>query len=247
VVTFTPAPNWFGEESVVFTVTDPDGESDSDTLVVTVISVNDPPVVSGIPDLEFNNDDSTTVNLNDFVVDVDHDIDELSWTYEAGTDSMLVAIDDENMATIQASGDYAGEDWLWFIATDPDSASGYDSLTVTILPGGWVNMGTISDLPKRFSLRQNYPNPFNPSTTIAYQIPVGTYNYTTLRIYDTMGRLIKTLVDERQEAGHYSVIWNGHDDDGKEVSSGIYFYRLEVGAREQAPLLQETKRMILLK
>jgi hypothetical protein len=88
----------------------------------------------------------------------------------------------------------------------------------------------------------NYPNPFNPSTTIAYQIPVGTYNYTTLRIYDTMGRLVKTLVDETQDAGYHTVKWHGIDDNGAQVPSGIYVYRLET-----TDGYEESRKMILLK
>jgi hypothetical protein len=88
----------------------------------------------------------------------------------------------------------------------------------------------------------NYPNPFNPSTTIAYQIPVGTYNYTTLRIYDTMGRLVRTLVDEKKEAGYHTVKWHGIDDNGKRVPSGIYVYRLET-----TDGYEESRKMILLK
>jgi hypothetical protein len=97
-------------------------------------------------------------------------------------------------------------------------------------------------VPNSCVLYDNYPNPFNPSTTIAYQIPVGTYNYTTLRIYDTMGRLVRTLVDEKQDAGYHTVKWHGIDDNGKRVPSGAYVYRLET-----TDGYEETRKMILLK
>jgi hypothetical protein len=81
--------------------------------------------------------------------------------------------------------------------------------------------------PEKYRLYQNYPNPFNPTTTINFDIPVGTYNYMSLRIYDITGELIKTLINGEKEPGYHSAIWNGRDETGKEVASGLYFYRLE--------------------
>jgi len=71
----------------------------------------------------------------------------------------------------------------------------------------------------------NYPNPFNPETTINYSVP--TTGYTTLKIYNLKGELVRTLVNDVREAGKYNVVWNGIDDRGRTVSSGIYLYRLE--------------------
>jgi len=82
--------------------------------------------------------------------------------------------------------------------------------------------------PNDFSLFQNYPNPFNSITTIKYSIPPGKSSYhVTLKIYDIRGRLVTTLVNQNQSAGMYSVNWDGSDDIGNHVSSGVYFYSLE--------------------
>ncbi len=78
--------------------------------------------------------------------------------------------------------------------------------------------------PKNFMLSQNYPNPFNPTTTIAYQIPAGTYGNTSLRVYDVIGREVATLVNESKEAGSYQVTFNA-----SKLASGVYFYRLQSG------------------
>ena len=77
-------------------------------------------------------------------------------------------------------------------------------------------------VPKGFILEQNYPNPFNPSTTIEYQIT--TPDIVKLQVFNTLGQLVATLVNERQSTGAYSVNW-----DAQNLSSGTYFYRLEVG------------------
>jgi hypothetical protein len=89
------------------------------------------------------------------------------------------------------------------------------------------------------ALHPNYPNPFNPRTTIAYTLPVT--GHVSLRVYDAAGRLVKTLVDAVETAGRHAAAWNGVDDGGADVSSGVYFVRLEsVGGIE-------TRKVVLLK
>ena len=71
---------------------------------------------------------------------------------------------------------------------------------------------------------QNYPNPFSIQTTIEYQLPVSTR--ITLRVYDLLGREIRTLVNESQCAGNYSVVWDGKDSLGESLCTGVYYYML---------------------
>ncbi|MFQ6093102.1 MAG: FlgD immunoglobulin-like domain containing protein [bacterium] len=106
-------------------------------------------------------------------------------------------------------------------------------------------------LPTEYGLSQNHPNPFNPSTTINYTlsseerraksgerlIPV----HTTLKIYNLLGQEVRTLVGGKKEPGYYMVTWDGRNERGDEVSSGIYFYRLRAGE------FVDTKRMLLVK
>lgn len=82
-----------------------------------------------------------------------------------------------------------------------------------------------SPSPARFDMFPNYPNPFNPNTTIGYRIPDA--GHVRLEIYDVEGRLLATLVDEQQAAGHYTSTWEGVDSSGKKLASGTYFARLE--------------------
>jgi hypothetical protein len=89
------------------------------------------------------------------------------------------------------------------------------------------------------SLHANHPNPFNPSTTIRYEL--GAAADVRLRVFDAAGRRVRTLVDAREGAGPHAVVFDGRDDAGRPMASGVYFYRLEAGAYAQ------TRKMVLLK
>lgn len=94
-------------------------------------------------------------------------------------------------------------------------------------------------LPSSVELPQNYPNPFNPSTTIRFVLPQA--QQTRLVIYNILGQAVKELVNENLPAGRYELLWNGADQNGRQVASGIYFYVLEAGA------LKLTRRMVFSK
>ena len=90
-----------------------------------------------------------------------------------------------------------------------------------------------------FTLHQNYPNPFNPTTTLKYDLPKDAM--VNITIYDMMGREVKALINQTQDAGYKSVIWDATNDYGKPVSAGIYLYQIQAGEYMQ------TKKMVLLK
>jgi hypothetical protein len=83
------------------------------------------------------------------------------------------------------------------------------------------------ELPLTFELKQNYPNPFNPSTIITYQIPQT--ELVTLEVYNALGEKVRTLVNNVQEAGYYQIDWDGKNNFGNQLSSGIYLYRITAG------------------
>jgi hypothetical protein len=120
----------------------------------------------------------------------------------------------------------------------------YPPLTVTC-PAGLDATGEeewgdeAKEVPPTSTLLENYPNPFNPTTTIRYALSAD--SHVTLRIYNMLGQLVTTLVDEPQTAGYKSVIWNGRNESGAAVSSGIYVYTMNAGAATT------TKRMLLVK
>ena len=81
--------------------------------------------------------------------------------------------------------------------------------------------------PTQFELRQNYPNPFNPTTTISFDLPEDAN--VMVDIFDVAGRKIRTLINEPKEAGTHQVMWDGQDDHGNSVASGVYVYRIQAG------------------
>ncbi len=89
---------------------------------------------------------------------------------------------------------------------------------------GYLNQVVAPSLPQEYVLRQNYPNPFNPTTTISFSLVER--GSVQLEIYDITGKKVTTLVDGERDAGNYSVVWSGQDGSGKQVASGVYFYRL---------------------
>ncbi len=100
-------------------------------------------------------------------------------------------------------------------------------------------------VPTEFSLDQNYPNPFNPSTSIRYSLPEQTS--ITLAVYDVLGQRVTTLADGLQQTGTHTVSWNGTDFNGIQVSTGVYFYRLEARNTSTHAGFVQLKKMMLLK
>jgi hypothetical protein len=94
-------------------------------------------------------------------------------------------------------------------------------------------------IPEVFELSQNYPNPFNPDTKIQFAVP--TKSYVNLTVYNIRGQKVRTLVDEELDVGWKSVTWDGKDDSGSEVASGIYLYKVVAGD------FVESKKMMMLK
>ena len=136
-------------------------------------------------------------------------------------------------------GDFGGEviDSSYFTFMKLGTPGGKD--LVWLAGGGWFEGEEFlfereTVLPTDYALRQNYPNPFNAKTTINYQLPVG--NDVKLEVYNLLGQKVAALVNEEQEAGYRSVIW-----DASQVTSGLYFYKLAVGD------YTETQMMMLVK
>lgn len=103
-----------------------------------------------------------------------------------------------------------------------------------------TTVGDVSVSPDNYRLDQNYPNPFNPTTIIPFYLPVR--NSVSLRIYDMLGREVRTLVSGQQfEPGNQKVEWNGRDNDGRAVASGSYIYRIDAGT------FSSSRRMVLIK
>jgi hypothetical protein len=98
----------------------------------------------------------------------------------------------------------------------------------SVVPVKIVVQGEKEELPpESFSLSQNYPNPFNPQTQIVYALPRECHVKVT--IFNLLGQRVKVLVDKHQKAGVKRVYWDGKDEQGVEVASGIYLYKIQAG------------------
>jgi parallel beta-helix repeat protein len=103
-------------------------------------------------------------------------------------------------------------------------------------------------MPRMYQVRQNYPNPFNPSTTIVYYLPDVGYQPAEVEmvIYNLLGQKVRILVKEKKYPGEHKVTWDGKDDNGNDLSSGIYFYKLTFSGVDLYPLVKP-KKMVLLR
>jgi hypothetical protein len=107
------------------------------------------------------------------------------------------------------------------------------------IPTPIVSETPVGGLPRHYWLRQNYPNPFNANTEICYRIPRA--GHVTLRIFNSLGQEVRTLLDADQKADRYEITWDGRDNMGSEVASGLYFCRLKSGD------FGKTIKMVLLR
>jgi hypothetical protein len=133
-------------------------------------------------------------------------------------------------------------DWRWdesyYYKVSAIDVHGNESGFALLSPDGVTGTDT-PKAPDASYLAQNYPNPFNPATRISFGLSAP--SRVSLRIYDTSGRLVRTLVEGERGAGRFTELWDGRDSGGRAVASGIYFYRLSAGGFER------TKKMILLR
>ena len=167
-------------------------------------------------------------------------------SYTGGVDICL-KYDENNIPGPEASLvllHYDGSMWA-NVTTSHDTVNNTVCGHVTSLSPFVIGASTTTGVgdappPDSFALHANVPNPFNPITTIKYEIPAGGADV-NISIYDVAGRLVRDLVHEHRTAGVFSVQWNGDDDRGQRVASGVYFYRMRAGE------FVDTKKMVLLK
>ncbi|RKX20083.1 MAG: hypothetical protein DRP26_02305, partial [Candidatus Zixiibacteriota bacterium] len=138
---------------------------------------------------------------------------------------------------------YAIGNWWGEVTPDARQIDGniyyFPWLTRDPLPGYEKRASTYADIPDDFNLQQNFPNPFNPNTEISFYLPE--QGFTDLKIYNLAGQLVKKLISKDLEAGEHTVVWDGKNAEGDNVSSGIYFYILSTGNKKIA------KKMTLIR
>jgi hypothetical protein len=157
-------------------------------------------------------------------------------------DDSTVTIPEFTPATLGSRVSY-----FWRVrAKGTDGSSAYcavQSFRTTTLTS--VEQGTEVQIPPGFVLNQNYPNPFNPSTTVPFEL--ASPAFVVIRVYDLLGREIRTLIHKDMAAGMYSVQWNGRNDDEHPVPSGMYFVRMTASAAGESQTFAATRKVVLLK
>ena len=163
----------------------------------------------------------------------------------------------DNSLTEEIDGYQEGET-MYFRYWDASAGVEFDlNFTYPIINavGGWFKFGEGpfasielmggNELPSKYQLAQNYPNPFNPSTFICYDLPYE--SKVELIIYNIMGQKVSNLVNRIQSAGFHHANWNGKDDLGNDVASGIYFYSLKAHSTTGNKIFNENRKMILIR
>ncbi|SYZ71852.1 hypothetical protein TRIP_C10051 [Candidatus Zixiibacteriota bacterium] len=150
-----------------------------------------------------------------------------------GHDSILVVDSLSHPPYFESTYVYTSADTFYY------TGDAYPDLKIPDNPTDIPDPGPVPSLPDGFSIGQNYPNPFNLSTVISYDLPRRAE--VSLTIYNIMGQIVRKIEIGSKPAGKYSVVWDGNNDDGQAVASGIYLYKIDAGS------CTATKKMILLK
>jgi hypothetical protein len=140
------------------------------------------------------------------------------------------------LLTTQADGSWTWDSGYWYKVSAVDIHEN-ESFFAVVGPGLVTATGEAA--PGMTHLEQNIPNPFNPTTSIGFTLVEA--SDVSLVVYDSSGRLVRTLVDGRRDAKQHNVLWDGRNDAGALIATGVYFYRLT------APGFSQTRKMVLLK
>jgi len=231
-----------GSATIAVRATDLGGLWADDSFVVTVTPGNQPPrVVSAIPDTTVIEDDPPFAGYRDLndVFDDPEDGSALAFTITSNSDTAIVlaTIDSDSALDLSFGTGQSGAVTIVVRATDMGTLSVEDTFVITV--NGTATSVPDPILPERYALHQNVPNPFNPTTFIRFDI--GKAGPVMLRVFDVSGRLVRTLIDREMPAAKHEIDWDGRNDEGVAVSSGVYFYRLESSG------FHATRKMVMLK
>ena len=144
--------------------------------------------------------------------------------------------------TVKGEAETPGLDKIQFLDEDTGWCVGVDGTVLRYVPDYPTSVEELvpSDAPDTYTLFPNYPNPFNAETMIRYDLPEA--EAVRLSVHNLAGQHVRTLMDEERPAGSHSVTWDGRDDAGQSVSSGVYLYRLNVAGRWMG-----TRKMLLIR
>jgi len=157
--------------------------------------------------------------------------DDVYYTVKLGTDELLESVVYEGQANTEShivDSDLETDTRYYWQVTAVDEDSLVTLSDVWTFDVGYVAIDEYAMVPEEFTLQQNFPNPFNPSTTMRYGLPEDAT--VSLIIYDIRGNVVNTIDSGIQVAGWYEHVWNGLDESGQQVSTGLYLTRLQAGS-----------------
>jgi hypothetical protein len=191
---------------------------------------------------------NSTINTLTPVLEWDSLITAINYRLEIARDtlftsSLLYQVVPQNTYQVPAGLLFSDSTYYWRVRTATNGGVGpwSEAFNFNIII---TDVEDEQQLPTEFALMQNYPNPFNPSTTIRYSIPSNVKGQTSniiLKVYDVLGNEVATLVNEEKPAGSYEIEFNVAQVSRPELSSGIYFYKLQAGS------YIATRKMVLLR
>ncbi len=217
----------WGQETAMLYVGHTDKPIDSLKVTVVVVPVNDPPT-AGFAVTKANNTVTFTDQSNDSR-DPEGAIVEWLWDFGDGNTST-----EQNPVHV-----YTAINTYTVTLSVKDNSNATAITTQNVQITNLVGIASEIAIPEKFELSQNFPNPFNPMTTIRYALPEKAN--VRLTIYNMLGKEVRTLVNEFEEAGYKSVIWDGLDQYGRSLSTGVYIYRIQAGDFTQ------TRKMVFMK
>jgi len=223
----TKSKDQWGQASAKLYVGHTGEPEDSLNISIVVVPVNDPPTAKFA--FSKTNNTVTFTDESDDIRDSEGTITEWNWDFGDGSTST-----EQNPTHVYtALNTYT----VTLTVTDNGQATAVTTQDVQIT--NIVGIAEEAALPEKFALSQNYPNPFNPNTTISYALPER--STVRLSIYNMLGKEIRTLVNHVEDAGYKSVQWDGLDQRGQLISTGIYIYKIQAGEFTQ------TRKMIFMK
>lgn len=205
----------------------------ADTMEIEVLSINDRPgpVVLLVPADGDTIDPAQSTLAFEWQSAADVDGDGLEYTirvFGGALDTSFSLSNDTTWLFQNPSGLAPGATYQWSVVASDGELSSSSADTFSFVVPVLVGIDGHMPLPARFALHRNFPNPFNPTTTIRYDLPEA--SRVVLRVYNIIGQEVRTLVCRHESAGYKSVQWDGKNQRGNSVTTGVYFIRLEAGS-----------------
>jgi hypothetical protein len=191
--------------------------SDSQTVFIKFISVNDPPRIVDLADITMVKNEIYIIQLNQHVTDEDHLPSVMTWQITSRNPKLQIE-QQESLVSLQGTSE-VDTTTVTFKVSDPAGAFDIKNVKVTILNTSGIKQNE-NGMPKTFTLEQNYPNPFNPETSIRIGLPESAF--ISVKVYDVQGRIIADLWAGKKAAGYHQLTWQAQD-----VPTGLYLIKLE--------------------